>query len=433
MKIIWKALNFLSSLKVAIFLLFIIAISSAIGTAIPQGENVELYLRRYLERPWLGILNGEVLLRLQFDHIYTSFWFLALLFWLGLALIICSWKRQWPALKSAITWVYYEKPKQILRLAISEEVSTSNPSNAIRELANYLTTKGWQIKQKEYSFSARKGVIGRFGPPLVHLGLILLMIGSTLGAIQGEKVESFISKGRSIDLISPNKQNRLSFELQDFYIERSPNGQPEQFTSSLKLIDQSEPNPIYKEISVNHPLRYNGLTIYQADWALSSITITIGQSPKLQLPLTLLPELGEQVWGVVLPEMKQDEGRILLTLTSEDGPVKAFNEKGRLIGITRAKAKPIKINNLEINLIDISPNSGILIKYDPGVPLVYIGFAIALIGSLASIISTKLLWAISKEEIQSLYIGGLSNRDLSGFSKEFPTFIQAISKKDLIS
>jgi cytochrome c biogenesis protein len=88
----------LSDLRVAIVLLFLIAISSAVGTAIPQGDAPRSYVEAYATRPWIGLLHGEQVLQLQLDHVYSSVWFLSLLAWLGLALILCSWRRQWPAL-----------------------------------------------------------------------------------------------------------------------------------------------------------------------------------------------------------------------------------------------------------------------------------------------------------------------------------------------
>ena len=80
----------------------------------------------------------------------------------------------------------------------------------------------------------------------------------------------------------------------------------------------------------------------------------------------------------------------------------------------------------ELNLYAVLASSGILIKRDPGVPIVYIGFAITLLGGIMSIISTKFLWAISKEDGNSIYIGGKCNRDLTGFSKEFPKLIKPV-------
>ena len=58
MKRISQVLNWLSSLKIAILLLFLIAISCAIGTIIPQNESNRFYYDSYNENPFLGIING---------------------------------------------------------------------------------------------------------------------------------------------------------------------------------------------------------------------------------------------------------------------------------------------------------------------------------------------------------------------------------------
>ena len=87
----------LSDLRVAIVLLLLIALASAVGTGIPQGDPPASYVEAYGDTPWLGLLNGEQVLQLQLDHVYSSGWFLALLAWLGLALILCSWRGAWAA------------------------------------------------------------------------------------------------------------------------------------------------------------------------------------------------------------------------------------------------------------------------------------------------------------------------------------------------
>ena len=83
-----------------------------------------------------------------------------------------------------------------------------------------------------------------------------------------------------------------------------------------------------KEISVNYPLRYKGLTLYQADWSLAAITIQIDNSPKLQIPIESIPELGEQVWGTIIPTKKDGKDPILLTVNSELGPVTIYDNDG---------------------------------------------------------------------------------------------------------
>ena len=115
----------LSDLRVAIVLLLLIALASGIGTGIPQGDPAQSYRDAYDASPWMGLLSGEQVLALQLDHVYTSSWFLALLAWLGLALILCSWRRQWPALQAARRWIDYRTPRQLSKLAVAETIDLS--------------------------------------------------------------------------------------------------------------------------------------------------------------------------------------------------------------------------------------------------------------------------------------------------------------------
>ena len=430
MKAIQRVFNWLSSLKVAIVLLLLIAFSSAIGTAIPQGERADTYIGIFKDDPWLGLINGEVLLKLELDHVYTSYWFIILLFWLSLALIICSFRRQLPSLKSSIQWIDYQKPYQINKLAISQTVTVRNPLKVIDYLAKNLINKGWQVEKKNDRLAARKGVIGKIGPLLVHIGLILLMLGATVGAFQGKKVEKFIAPGRSIDLLSKNGEKQISLKLNNFKIKRGPNGQPEQFISEVNLNNLSLYEELNKEISVNHPLRYKGLTIYQADWSLAAITIQINNSPKLRMPLKSINDLGDQVWGVLIPGIENKSSPLLLTLSSEKGPARIFNTEGDFIGLIRPGGEAKQISEDLIRIFDVIPASGILIKQDPGIPIVYSGFAITLLGSILSIISTKKLWAIYELQENKLHVGGFSNRNFSGLSKEFPNIIESLSKNN---
>ena len=141
-----RLLAWISDLRIAIGLLLVIALASALGTAIPQGELRESYLEGYSDKPWLGFVNGSMILRLQLDHVYTSSWFLALLAWLGLALILCSWRRQWPALQAALQWIDYQEPRQLSKLAIAETIASPPKNESIDKLAAHLHQQGWQVQ-----------------------------------------------------------------------------------------------------------------------------------------------------------------------------------------------------------------------------------------------------------------------------------------------
>jgi len=66
----------------------------------------------------------------------------------------------------------------------------------------------------------------------------------------------------------------------------------------------------------------------------------------------------------------------------------------------------------------VLPASGLLLKRDPGVPLVYLGFAVTLLGGGLSLVATRQLWAIADDD--QLHVGGLCNRNLAAFAQELP-------------
>ena len=421
MKKISQVLNWLSSLKIAILLLLVIAVSCAAGTLIPQQESNQFYYDNFNKNPFLGIINANILLLFEFDHVYTSFWFLFLLIWLGLALSVCSFRRQLPILKSALNWIDYKSPRQIAKLSVAQTIVTNNCSKSLEKIKLNLKKQGWNVKETDGRIAARQGVIGRLGPILIHLGMILLMIGATYGSLNGKTIEKFLAPGRSIDLLNNNEEKGLTIELQKFQIERDPQGRAEQYKSIVNVIEPNGNNQS-KEISVNYPLRYKGLTLYQADWSLAAITIQINNSPKLQIPIEPISELGEQVWGTIIPTNKDGKNQILLTVDSELGPVNIYDNDGTLLTKLSIN-KEEKVKGALIKIINIIPSSGLLLKHDPGVPLVYLSFAIILIGGSLSIISTKKIWVLHENEKSMIYIGGLSNRNLSGLSKELPNLI----------
>ena len=78
---IWQ---FFASVKLALVILFLIAVTSIIGTLIPQKEAAEFYISNY------GPKAAQIFAVLDIPDMYNSWWFLALLFLLAFNLIICS-------------------------------------------------------------------------------------------------------------------------------------------------------------------------------------------------------------------------------------------------------------------------------------------------------------------------------------------------------
>ena len=423
-RLLQRLFALISDLRLAIVLLLAIALTSGIGTAIPQKEVVAFYHQRYDATPWLGLLHGDELLALQLDHVYSSTWFLALLAWLGLSLLLCSWRRQWPALQASLRWIDYRSARQLSKLSVAETRSVADAEAALGALAERLRGGGWQVRPQPGRLAARRGLAGRFGPLLVHAGLVVLMVGAAWGALAGQRLEQFLAPGRELELLDPRGRAQLTHVLDRFVIQRDPAGRPEQFTSSLTLRPPAATLPEEKaEISVNHPLRTRGITLYQADWALAAIEVQLGRSPVLPLPLQAFPQLGEQVWGLVLPTRPDGSEPVLLSLTSEQGPVEVYGADGTLLGRIVPGGEPVDVQGLPVRVVSVLPASGILLKRDPGVPLVYTGFAIALLGGGLSLIATRQLWAVAEATDGRLHVAGLCNRNLTAFAAELPALL----------
>lgn len=423
-----QVLVWLSSLRLAIVLILLIAAASGLGTALPQGEPSASY-EAYNSKPWLGVLDAAWIRRLQLDHVYSSAWFLTLLGWLGLALVLCSWRRQWPALRKALTWRDYEHPCQLSKLALSESLTCTHPQAAVSHLGEELRQRGWTVRLRPDRLAARRGLAGRVGPLVVHTGLVVLMVGAAWGALAGQRLERFLAPGRAIELLDPRGDPQLTLELDSFAIDRDPAGRPEQFRSLLRLwpglgkedLATSEADKaLSREISVNHPLRYRGMTLYQADWSLAAITLRLGNSPPLQLPLQSLDQLGDQTWGLVLPTRPDGGEPVLLALTSEQGPVQVFDSDGSPLVWLKVGAPAERIKSVPLQVMSVLPASGLLFKRDPGVPMVYGGFALMLIGGSLSVLATRQIWAIADSVNGHLYLGGLCNRNLTGLADELP-------------
>ena len=429
MKALLRLVGWISDLRVAIMLLLVIAVTSGVGTAIPQREPADLYHRLYDPQPWLGLLNGDGVLALQLDHVYSSGWFLGLLAWLALALLLCSWRRQWPALQAALRWIDYSTPRQLSKLSVAETLSTNSPKASLDQLAGLLQRQGWQIQRHDDRLAARKGLLGRVGPLLVHAGMVVLMLGAAWGALGGQRAEQYLAPGRSLELMDSRGSSQLTLALDHFSIQRDPAGRPEQFTSQLRILEgDGSGGSLLKqaEISVNHPLRFQGVTLYQADWALATISLQLGKSPLLELPLQSFPQLGEQIWGIVLPTRPDGSEPVLLSLGSEQGPVEIYGADGISLARLAPGGAAVEVKGLPIRVESVLPASGILLKRDPGVPLVYAGFAIALAGGGLSLLATRQLWAIAEQpdgQAGQLHVAGLCNRNLTGFAAELPQIL----------
>ncbi|WP_298977100.1 cytochrome c biogenesis protein [uncultured Thermosynechococcus sp.] len=422
----------LGDLRLAILLLLGIAIASIGGTVIEQGQSLSFYQANYPEDPALfGFLSWRVLLALGLDHVYHTPWYLTLLVLFGASLIACTLSRQVPALTAAQRWQYYQAPRQFTKLALS----TTIPQGSLKDLATALTARGYRVWHTDNQLYARKGLVGRIGPIVVHASMILILLGGILGALTGFTAQELVPSGETFHLQHIVQAGPLARIPQDwavkvnrFWIDYTDSGAIDQFYSDLSVLDGQGQEVKRGTIHVNRPLRYGGVTLYQADWGIAALRFRLNNSPVLQLPMAQLETEGKgRLWGTWLPTKPDLAEGIALIAQDLQGTVLLYGPKGEFLRSLRT-GMSTEINGVKLTLVEVVGSTGLQIKADPGIPLFYAGFALLMAGVIMSYVSHSQVWGLQENEI--LYLGGRTNRAQLTFEQELAAIASELTPQN---
>jgi cytochrome c biogenesis protein len=415
-------------------LLLAIAVFSISGTVIEQGETLAFYQSNYPEAPALfGFLTWKVILLLGLDHVYRTWWFLALLILFGSSLTACTFTRQLPTLNVAQRWSYYTQPRQFQKLALSAELEGA-AANAVLPL---LERKRYRTYQSGDTIYARKGIAGRIGPIIVHASMLLILAGSIYGAMTGFFAQELIPSGEPFRVqhvfdAGPWAMNQIpkdwSAKVNRFWIDYTPNGTIDQFYSDLSILDAQGNEVKRKTIHVNEPLRYHGVTMYQADWAIAAVRVRLNNSPVLQLPMAKLEATGGRIWGTWIPTKPDLSEGVSLLAKDLQGTVLIYDNDGKLMSTVR-EGMALEVNGVNLTIAELVGSTGLQIKADPGIPLVYLGFGLLMLGVVMSYVSHSQIWALQMGD--RLYIGGRTNRAQVAFEREMLEILDQLDAHSL--
>ncbi|MEG5066423.1 cytochrome c biogenesis protein [Microcoleus sp. B3-A4] len=431
-----EILPVLADLRLAIILLLTIAFFSISGTVIEQGQSVPFYQSNYPEHPALfGFLTWKVVLIAGLDHVYRTWWFLSILILFGSSLTACTFTRQFPALKAARRWKFYEEPKQFEKLALSAELETV----ALSSLEPLLQQKNYRIFREGEKVYARKGIIGKVGPIIVHASMLIILAGSIWGAMTGFLGQEIVPSGETFQVqnildagpwAAPQIPKDWSMRVNRFWIDYTPEGGIDQFYSDLSVLDKTGQEVDRKTIHVNEPLRYRGVTFYQADWAIAAVRVRLNKSPVLQLPMAQLDTQGNgRIWGAWIPTKPDLSAGVSLLAKDLQGTMLVYGTDGKLLTTVRA-GTAVEVNGVMLTIDEVVGSTGLQIKADPGIPIVYTGFGLLMLSVLMSYLSHSQIWALEKDG--KLYVGGRTNRAQVTFEREVVEILDKLaeSKKE---
>jgi len=411
---VWKIFV---SVKLTVFLLLSLAATSIIGTVIPQKADPEIYFHKF----------GPFLFRLFevlgiFD-MYHAWWFHLLLFFLITNIVVCSidrlsgtWKVVFPK-KNTFNLARFEKLKKKEQFSI--DASPGELEGKFTAFAEKKFSRPQVDKTGDgFVVFAEKGRWTRLGVYIVHMSVILLIIGAIIGSLFGFKGFVNIPEGESVDSVRIRNSSRvqpLGFTIrnEDFDISFYDTGAPKEFRSSLTILENDQV-VLKKDIIVNDPLRYKGISIFMASYgemAPEKEAAHDFSTENIHVNFTILAsgmvykrkaEIGKPV------SIPEGLGTFTLTAFNPAAEFRGQNIGAALMGtLSLAKGEPVEVllplhfpnfdkmrrGAVVISVADqkketFSPMkkedvryySGLEVNRDPGVWVVYSGFIIMILG-----------------------------------------------------
>ncbi|UCD78055.1 MAG: cytochrome c biogenesis protein ResB, partial [Desulfobacterales bacterium] len=264
-----KIWDLFASVKLTIVLLLSLAVTSIIGTLIPQNEDPQAYFQAF----------GGVLYRLfslldLFD-MYHSWWFQLLILMLTANIIICSIDRM--SANRRILFVRHPNfnLSRFRNLKRKEIVSEHRSPQQLKEIYQAFIARRFRHSRLEstengFAIFGEKGHWTRFGVYTVHLSVVILLIGGLIGSIFGFDGFVNIAEGESVQRVQLRNNSQtvmLDFAVRcdDFDVSFYKTGAPKEFRSSLTILEAGRPVR-QQDIIVNDPLRYKGISFYQSSY-----------------------------------------------------------------------------------------------------------------------------------------------------------------------
>jgi len=447
--LIWQ---FFCSVKLTIYTLVLLAVTSIFGTVILQQGESHQYLNTYGEG-WYNVIRI-----FNLDDMYHAWWFLALIVILCVNIVVCSIERLSTTWKIIFPKKIQFNADRFRKLKNRQSFTMQTDFLTLAQDCEKLMTKriGKVIRQQTENavvMYAEKGRWTRLGVYIVHSSILLLLMGALIGSLYGFKGFLNLDEGQTADAAFIQKQRstvNLGFSIRcdDFDVKFYDTGTPAEYRSTLTIIEDGKES-FTTDIRVNHPLRYKGINIFQSSYGQSrssqpdtatfsilnknnneskDYVLKIGQ--EIQLP----DDMG--IFRLDAFEFHYDfmgrdlEQAFVGTLTHKNGKIEKIGLPLRFPSFDRMRKGDTVFTVKEM---DQKYYTGLQITKDPGVWYVYAGFILMILGCWITFFMSHQSYLIeitqTRDTESDISISGTTNRGSHGMNLNIHSIANKIKGK----
>jgi cytochrome c biogenesis protein len=299
--------DFFGSMRLAIGLLSVLAIASAIGTLVKQNQPMIAYVNQF------GAFWAQWFERLGLYDVYNQLWFLAILFFLLASTSVCLIRNTPKMLRDMRDFKNHTRTNSLRHLLEHDEWgSQASLADLTQHAADVLHEQGYQTRAKKSKagtyISAKSGRFNRIGYVFTHLAIVVICLGGLIDselsiraqvALFGKVPQTYSNTPGNVPKNGVLSSGTLSYRgekrlvegetighaeltydqdhyllqelpfnitLNRFAIDFYSTGMPKRFASDVTVTDKATKETFTQIIEVNHPLRYKGVAVYQASF-----------------------------------------------------------------------------------------------------------------------------------------------------------------------
>lgn len=246
---------------------------------------------------------------------------------------------------------------------------------------------------------SKSNFIRELGVFILHGGIVIILLGGIVYAFFGETTKINIAPGEVINLTEVMDSARpISLKLNSFKIERNEDGTPSQYYSDVTVNELGKKRED-RLISVNHPLRYENIKIYQESYGhLVRTKITAENDHVVRSSLVREGEVVEIPDSNRIVKVFRYFAEPNSSLQTNSPPMEGDSEvvysvyeNNNMLGVGATKiGKKVEIDQEKfVEFSAIEPYTVLRVKTDPGLPLVLLGSMLFILGTIVSLVPSK--------------------------------------------